>query len=140
MADRGVSERPLTLGVMPPKITIPGSPANYWQLSVAIVNNIQLTMTPLDHSVALPTEPHWYADGVVEEVISEGDGDVHVWLSWLDAAGAPTKDRLACEITPQQKLAPPPVGQKVRVAGIFRYDAQHRWFEIHPVDWWEVIE
>lgn len=137
MADYGVvapgqSRGPLTLGAMPPKQIL--GTCNYWQLSQAIIENLQITLSGKDHSLPLPTEPHWYLDGVVQEVRPETDGDHHIWLDYLNPDGSTSKGRFAAEITPQQPLAIPAVGAKVRVFGILRYDFQHSWWELHPVD------
>lgn len=42
---------------------------------------------------------------------------------------------IVCEVIPPFQLAPPPVGSRVRVYGVSRYDAkeQCQWHEIHPV-------
>jgi hypothetical protein len=45
---------------------------------------------------------------------------------------------IVAEIIPQIPLSVPEVGRKVRVLGIYRYDAEkpgHHWAEIHPVIW-----
>lgn len=130
---------PLTLGILPPKKLIPGSNANYWQFTDAIQTNVVPLLHPTDPTLPVPKEPHWFIEGVVGEVIHEGDSDVHVWVNYVDANGNATKDRIACEITPQNPLKPPTVGEKVRVYGILRYDWQHSWWEIHGVDWIEPL-
>ncbi len=117
------------------KRTIPGSPANYWEIDAAILNNMQWTVTPVRPEIAIFRSPHACIEGTVAEVLHEDDGDTHFWLT---LAGT-TKDRLACEITPQNPLPHPQVGARVRVYGIYRYDAQHQWGELHPVDWVEVM-
>lgn len=109
---------------------IDGSPANYWEIDEQTVTNMQLTLTPLDPSVPVFKEPHCAVTGTVEKVISETDGDHHIWLVFDGSS----KSRLACEITPQQPIPVPAVGAHVRIYGIFRYDHQHAWWEIHPVD------
>lgn len=114
---------------------IPGSPANYWEIDERIVSNMQLTLTPLDPAVPVFKEPHCAVTGTVEKVIHEQDGDSHIWLVYDGAS----KARIACEITPQQLLDVPNVGEHVRIYGIFRYDHQHAWWEIHPVDHWEAV-
>lgn len=129
------SKAPLTLGHMPPKRLLQSSPANYWQLSETITTNAVPVLSHIDPTIPVPREPHWFAEGTVTEVIHEADGDHHIWLTF---AGT-TKDRLACEITPQQPMAAPPVGAKVRIYGILRYDHQHGWWELHPCDFWELM-
>ncbi len=120
---------------LPPKHNYPGSPANYWLLDEQIIANMQIAITPLDPTVPVFKMPHAVVEGTVAKVISESDGDTHVWLE-LDNS----KTQLACEWTPQSTAKPPPgAGAHIRVYGIFRYDAQHGWWELHPVDFWESI-
>lgn len=116
-----------------PRLQIAGSPANYWQLDYDTINNMQWTVTLKDTRVPIFPDPHACVVGTVAEVINEADGDVHIWIN-VDGT---TKGRFACEIIPQDKLPLPAVGQHIRVYGIFRYDLQHSWPEIHPVDHWE---
>jgi hypothetical protein len=104
-----------------PSLRIPGSPANYWQLDYDSINNMQWTVTPKDSRIPIFPDPHCCVTGTVVEVISEPDGDHHIWIN-LDGT---TKGRFACEIVPQNAIAPPAVGQHVRIYGIFRYDLQH---------------
>lgn len=118
------------LQALPPKHNLKGSPANYWLLDEQIISNMQIAVTPLDPTVSVFKEPHAVVEGVVEKVISEADGDHHIWLD-LDGG---SKSRFACEITPQQPITPPKAGDHVRIYGIFRYDFQHGWWELHPVD------
>ena len=119
---------------LPPKHNYPGSPANYWLLDEQLISNMQIVVTPVDATVPVFNMPHAVVEGVVSEVISEGDGDHHIWLT-LDNS----KFRLACEIAPQNPITPPAVNDHVRIYGIFRYDFQHGWFELHPVDYIEPI-
>lgn len=109
--------------------------ANYWELKPEMLNNAQVVIHPLDRSVYVPTEPHWYIEGTVIELITEDDGDHHMWLK----PDGSTKDRVACEFTPQQPLARPAVGAHIRVYGILRYDHQHQFWELHPIDLWEAM-
>lgn len=118
-----------------PARSIPGSTANYWPLSATTILNMQWVLTPVNPAIPVFRMPHICVEGVVAEVISEDDGDHHFWVN-LDGT---TKDRFACEITPQNPLAPPKVGDHVRVFGIYRYDSEHRWPECHPVDHWEAM-
>lgn len=120
---------------LPPKHNYPGSPANYWLLDEQLISNMQLVVTPVDPTVPVFKMPHAVVEGVVEKVINEQDGDTHLWVT-LDGS----KFQLACEIAPQDRgvalVAP---GAHVRVYGIFRYDLQHGWWELHPVDFLEPI-
>lgn len=119
---------------LPPKHNYPGSPANYWLLDEQLISNMQWSVTALDPTVPVFKMPHAVVEGVVSEVINEGDGDHHIWLT-LDNS----KARLACEISPQNPLTPPAVGDHIRVYGIFRYDLQHGWPELHPCDYIEKL-
>ncbi|TMC47831.1 MAG: hypothetical protein E6J14_14395 [Chloroflexi bacterium] len=118
-----------------PRMTIAGSPANYWLLDYDTINNMQWVVSAKDTRIPLFPDPHACIVGTVSQVINEQDGDTHIWVT-MDGT---SKGRFACEITPQQKIAPPRVGQHIRVYGIFRYDLQHSWPEIHPLDHWEVV-
>lgn len=120
---------------LPPKHNLAGSPANYWLLDEQIISNMQLSVTPLDPSVPVFKMPHAVIEGKVAKIINESDGDTHVWLEYGGGKG-----QLACEWTPQSTAKPPPsVGSAIRVYGILRYDLQHGWWEIHPVDAWEPL-
>jgi len=90
-------------------------------------------------SLATSRFTHVEVVGTVTLVRQEPDGDWHVRLS--DAAGR----FIVCEIVPSFRvptvvgavaLVPPTLRQRVRVRGIRRYDAWHRWAEIHPVEGW----
>jgi Putative zinc-finger len=76
---------------------------------------------------------HVVAEGYVSEVrINDEDGDLSFKL--VDDLGRPGPF-IVCEIIDPIKLAPPPVGSRVRVYGVSRYDGQadHNWYEVHPV-------
>lgn len=118
-----------------PAVHIPGSTANYWQLDYSVLANMQWVVHPVDAGTPIFKEPHMAITGTVKEVLSESDGDHHFWL----IPDGTSKDQLACEITPQNPLTPPPVGAHILVCGIYRYDLQHGWSEVHPVDHYEVI-
>jgi len=119
---------------LPPKHNYPGSPANYWLLDESIIANMAIALNPTDPTVPVFKMPHAVIEGVVNKVISETDGDHHLWVQ-LDNS----KMQLACEIAPQNPLPVPNAGDHVRVYGIWRYDFQHGWWEIHPVDFLEAI-
>jgi hypothetical protein len=118
-----------------PRRKLEGTNANYWQLDYDTIANMQWTVTPTNASIPLFTEPHACVIGTVEKVIQETDSDTHIWLT-LDGT---SKGQLACEIAPQNPLTAPQVGDHIAVYGIFRYDLQHGWPEIHPVDHWEKV-
>lgn len=79
------------------------------------------------------TEPHIVAEGYVSEVrIDNEDGDLTFKIVDDIRQAQPF---IVCEIINPKKLAPPPVGSRVRVYGVSRYDNQenHNWYEVHPV-------
>ena len=79
------------------------------------------------------TEPHVVAEGYVAEVrINDEDGDLSFKLVESLHQAEPF---IVCEIIDTIKLAPPPVGSRVRVYGVSRYDGKtdHQWYEVHPV-------
>jgi anti-sigma factor RsiW len=83
--------------------------------------------------MAQSTEPHVVAEGYVSDVrIDIEDGDLVFKL--VDDVKRP-QPFVVCEIIGQIKLAPPPVGSRVRVYGVSRYDGKqdHQWYEVHPV-------
>jgi len=90
------------------------------------------------HAVSIPdigrsTEPHVVAEGYVSDVrIDDEDGDLVFKL--VDDVKRPAPF-IICEIISPLKIAPPPVGSRVRVYGVSRYDgkADHQWYEVHPV-------
>lgn len=90
------------------------------------------------HSVSIAgmermTKPHVVAEGYVSEIrINDEDGDLSFKLVDSLQQSAPF---IICEIIDPIRLAPPPVGSRVRVYGVSRYDSQadHNWYEVHPV-------
>jgi hypothetical protein len=73
------------------------------------------------------------AEGYVSEVsVNDEDGDLSFKL--VDDLGQPGPF-IVCEIIDPIKLAAPAVGSRVRVYGVSRYDGQadHNWYEVHPV-------
>ena len=78
-------------------------------------------------------KPHVVAEGYVSEVrINDEDGDLSFKL--VDELGRPGPF-IICEIIDPIRLAPPSVGSRVRVYGVSRFDGQadHNWYEVHPV-------
>lgn len=79
------------------------------------------------------TKPHVVAEGYVSEVrINDEDGDLSFKL--VDSLQQ-AEPFIICEIIDPIRLAPPPIGSRVRVYGVSRYDGQvdHNWYEVHPV-------
>ena len=78
-------------------------------------------------------EPHVVAEGYVSEIrVNDEDGDLSFKL--VDDLGRPGPF-IVCEIIDPIHLDPPSVGSRVRVYGVSRYDGQadHNWYEVHPV-------
>ena len=76
---------------------------------------------------------HVVAEGYVSEVsVNDEDGDLSFKL--VDDLGRPGPF-IICEIIDPIRLSPPSVGSRVRVYGVSRYDGQadHNWYEVHPV-------
>jgi anti-sigma factor RsiW len=79
------------------------------------------------------TKPHIVAEGRVTEVgIDAEDGNLTFRL--VDDQHA-SDSFVVCEVIQPLRFAPPPVGSRVRVYGVSRFDnqADHEWYEIHPV-------
>ena len=78
------------------------------------------------------TAPHIVAEGYVMEVRKDDDGDLTFKL--VENINHP-ETFIFCEIINPIRLIPPPPGSRVRVYGVSRYDgeANHKWYEVHPV-------
>jgi hypothetical protein len=70
--------------------------------------------------------------GKVEYVKREDDGDIHIRVG-------DGKYFIVAECMPAIPCVRPKVGDRVSVEGITRYDAEHGWFELHPVTHLEVL-
>ena len=57
----------------------------------------------------------------------EKDGDLHIKLG-------DGKYFIVAECIPKLPCKPPIVGGRVTVEGIARFDGEHKWFEVHPVE------
>lgn len=42
----------------------------------------------------------------------------------------------AAEIGPLHHLPPPPVGARIRICGVVRFDEAHAWYVVDPVEEW----
>ena len=90
------------------------------------------------HSVSIADieqnkKPHVVTEGYVSDVrVDDQDGDLRFKL--VDELGRPGPF-IVCEIIEPIKLNAPQVGSRVRVYGVSRYDGQadHNWYEVHPV-------
>lgn len=116
-----------------PAVVLPNRPGcNWWPLTWKTISAQQYTLSTTDPSVAIFKEPHAVVAGTVIEVIKESDGDIHCWVRLDDDP----KSRFAVEFDPAISLSGPAVGDHGHFFGIFRYDAQHQWYELHPVTSW----
>ncbi len=83
------------------------------------------TVRALAHGLVGHT--HVTTTGAVIKVRHELDGDTHIWIR----AGL---DSLVLECIPKLPCGVVRVGQIVSPKGIYRFDYEHRWYEIHPVE------
>jgi hypothetical protein len=44
----------------------------------------------------------------------------------------------AAEIGHRHRLPPPPVGVRIRMRGAVRFDDEHRWYVVDPVEDWRL--
>src|ERR1700758_4352970 len=77
---------------------------------------------------------HIQVTGKVTLVKHEADGDIHIKLE--DGQG----HFIVAECIPKLPCIPPKVGQIVIVEGISRYDGEHKWREVHPVEHIQIEE
>lgn len=82
------------------------------------------------------------AEGLVEEVSHEQDGDIHIRLKpdpEFMSLAKQGQDFIICEIVPADQAAvqEPQVGQHIHLEGPWCYDKNHDWQEIHPV--WKLV-
>jgi hypothetical protein len=108
---------------------------DYTGSSSAIVGSLDLNdfRSVSISDISRSTEPHVVTEGYVSDVrIDNEDGDLVFKL--VDDVRRP-QPFIVCEIISPMKIAPPPVGSRVRVYGVSRYDgkADHQWYEVHPV-------
>lgn len=88
---------------------------------------------PLD-TLALGHLKHTHVEtrGQVAYVRAEPDGDVHIKLvsPWNP------KRFIIVECIPKLPCAKPRIGADIIVRGITRWDPEHQWAELHPVESW----
>ncbi len=76
---------------------------------------------------------HVQTTGRVTLMRHEADGDIHLKLVGQRAF-------VVLEIIPGYPLkAIPTVGQRIRAYGITRWDGEHKWQELHPLEKWEPL-
>ena len=95
---------------------------------------LDISGLPADGCVYVPT--HATVEGIVASTRRQADGDIHVKLCTLE------RGRGACltlELVPQIPMARPRARQRIEASGIMRWDALHKWWEMHPVTSWREI-
>jgi hypothetical protein len=83
--------------------------------------------------MAQTVEPHVVTEGYVTEAnVREEDGDRVFKLVENPNRSGPF---VICEVIDSLNMPVPPVGSRVRVYGVSRYDGKsdHQWQEVHPV-------
>lgn len=75
---------------------------------------------------------HVQVTGKVAYVGHEPDGDTHIRLTDGGIAF------IVVECIPELPCTVPKVGNIVTVKGISRFDGEHKWYEVHPVERLEV--
>jgi len=73
---------------------------------------------------------HVQVTGRVRLVRHEDDGDLHVKLTGV-------RGFIVAECIPALPCQPPPLGARITVRGIARFDGEHHWYEVHPVEAWQ---
>lgn len=95
---------------------------------------LPLDKLPADGCGYVPT--HAVVEGIVTSTRKQADGDIHVRLCELPrGAGA----CIVLELIPQIPLARPKARMRISAAGVMRWDAHHRWWEMHPVTSWQEV-
>lgn len=89
---------------------------------------------PLD-TLAVNHQRHTHAavTGKVAYVHHESDGDTHIKLV------SPSGRFIIAECIPLLPCALPKAGVTITVRGITRWDPEHEWGELHPVESWTVV-
>lgn len=72
---------------------------------------------------------HVQITGRVALVKHEADGDTHIQIS-----GSDSSRWVVAECIPSLPCKLPRVGQIVTVKGISRFDGEHKFYEVHPVE------
>jgi len=73
---------------------------------------------------------HVQVTGKVIYVNAETDGDIHVKV------GSPSGRFIMAECIPKLPCVKPKVDSVITVFGITRWDPEHGWAEVHPVESW----
>lgn len=100
-------------------VTVLAQTRTYWPVTVQALAAGQVVHT------------HVSVTGLVTYTRLEDDGDLHLRLA-ADSTGSPF---IVAECIPLLPCRRPVVGRWVTVRGITRFDPEHRWWEVHPVEW-----
>ena len=95
---------------------------------------VDIAKLPASGCEYVPT--HATVTGIVASTRKQADGDIHVKLC-TEPRGAGAC--LVLELIPQIPMARPRARQRIEAAGIMRWDAHHRWWEMHPVTGWKSL-
>lgn len=111
-------------------------PQVFWQSMLFAAAFVLMALTRYYWPTPLPLlarglakHTHVQVRGRVMRSYLEADGDRHIWLR--DSVQA---DSLVAECIPKLPCVAPSLGQMVTVRGISRFDPEHRWWEVHPVE------
>lgn len=88
-------------------------------------------MTP--SGLTTTARSHVRVSGEVVAVTREEDGDMHVGMS-------DGRVSIVAECIPEMPCPAVVKGDHITVYGISRYDKQHKWYEVHPVEKMEVFK
>jgi hypothetical protein len=90
---------------------------------------------------------HVEVTGVVQAVLHEEDGDLHLRITDGSVKVCGKKEYasgqcIVAEARPGTVLPRglPTVGDRITVRGISRYDRQHSWSEVHPLDSFTILK
>lgn len=93
----------------------------YWPVSVLVLASGSFKHT------------HVQVTGIVSyTVATESDGDTHIKL--VSIYPDSTHAFIIAECIPKLPCRHPKTGDTITVRGISRYDPEHHWYEVHPVE------
>jgi hypothetical protein len=108
----------------------------YFSLGVPAFSSTVLHCCQLNNSIAIRSTPmralrtYVTVVGRVVRVRTRGGGGWRLRLA--DTGGA----LAAAEIRPSHPLPLPPIGSRIVIRGALRYDEEHRWYVVDPVEQW----
>lgn len=118
-------------------------------LALLLAAALSRTYWPVTPSQLAAEDPaHWKkcrthlsVEGFLTYRRLEDDGDQHLRICETRIEKMDRAWCIVAECIPRMPCNVPPLGSRVRVEGISRFDAEngHRWFEVHPVESLEVL-